>query len=187
MGRSHEDKPVMINEGIRIERIVAGLQARGIRLDKQSDRETGTARAFLSVHDRDLHFVEELEKHLAPLKAAGKLAVWHQGKGLPGSSQSQDIARELRAADLVLLIVSPDYLASDKHLEEARIAMDLSKSEDVRVVPILVRPASWELTPFGKLAPLPQDRRPVVLQPNADQAYVDIAKAIGAVLSDNDF
>ena len=176
-----------INQGIRIERIVAGLRLKGVHFEKHLERGGSVARAYISAHAKDFQFVEELEKHLAPLKNAGKILVWHWGKATPGSTPSDDAARELRAADLVLIVASPDYLNSAEHLEEAKIAIERSKHEDVRVVPILARPSSWEYASFGKLQPLPQDRLALVRQPSIDQAYVDIAKAIGAILCDNDF
>jgi Trypsin-like peptidase domain len=80
--RPSTEERVFINQGIRVERIVAGLQAKGIQLEEPSGRGEGSARAYLSVYVSDLHFVNELEKYLAPLKGAGKLSVWHLGKDL---------------------------------------------------------------------------------------------------------
>jgi V8-like Glu-specific endopeptidase len=185
--RPSANEHVYINQGIRIERIISGLRTKGIQIGEQLGRGGEEARAYLSVHASDLPFAEDLEKHLAPLRSAGKLSVWHRGKAHPGSTPSDDAARELRAADLVLIILSPDYVASTEHIEEAKNALERSKREGVRVVPVLARPSSWELTPLGGLQPLPQDRCPLVLQQSADQAYVDIAKAVGAILSDNYF
>jgi hypothetical protein len=99
-----------------------------------------------------------------------------------------EVAAHLAAADLILLLLSPDYIASDDlHAEMMRALA--RKAVGVKVVPIFVRPvASAEVAPVEKLEPLPKNRRPVTTWMNRDEAWQDVVRGIlrALKLSDED-
>jgi len=82
-----------------------------------------------------------------------------------------------------LLLVSPDFLASDYCYEkELSRAMQRHEAKDAKVLPVILRPCEWTVAPFGKLLSAPKDGKPVVMWPNVDEAFLDITRAIRSAL-----
>lgn len=136
---------------------------------------------FLSYSHKDEVLRNQLETHLAMLKRQGVVSVWHDRRLIAGDNVDQGIAKELDAADIILLLVSPDFLASDYcySVEVAR-ALERYASGDARVIPVILRPCDWHATPFGKLLASPTDGRPVTKWADPDDAFLEITKAIRA-------
>jgi hypothetical protein len=68
---------------------------------------------FFSYSHADAEFRDQLEKHLAILKRQGRIDVWHDRKIVAGDKLDDRISEHLEKADIVLLLVSSDFLASE--------------------------------------------------------------------------
>lgn len=134
---------------------------------------------FYSYAREDEHLRNELEKRLSLLVRQGVIAGWRHRKIVPGTDWSQDIDRHLSEASVILLLISPDFLASDYIFSvEMGQALDRHNAGQARVIPIILRPVDWEASPFGKLQVLPRDAKPATTWPNRDEAFLDIARGI---------
>jgi len=143
----------------------------------------GRVRVFLSYSHRDERLRQELEKHLAPLRRGGLIADWHDGKILAGTECDREINRHLDDADLILLLCSPDFIASDYcYTKEMRRALERHHEGSAVVVPIIVRPSDWHATPFGKLLALPKDGKPVTSWSSRDEAFFNTAQGIRRIV-----
>jgi len=141
--------------------------------------ETVPVRAFVSYSHQDERFLRGLESHLAILKRQGLLELWHDRKISPGRDLHNEIDQNLERCRVVLLLVSPDFIASDYcYGREMERAMSMHKDGRASVVPIVVRPVDWTAAPFAKLRLLPKDGRPITSWKNRDEAYLDIARGI---------
>ena len=128
---------------------------------------------------------DELEKHLSNLKRQYRLNTWHDRVILPGEDWEQAIDKNLNTSHLVLLLISPDFMASDYcYNKEMTKALERERKGLCRIIPILLRPTDWEGAPFSHLQMLPTDTRPVTSWPDHDQAFWDIAIGIRMVLKD---
>jgi hypothetical protein len=136
---------------------------------------------FFSYSHKDEGLRNELETHLAMLKREGVISAWHDRRLVAGDEINSRIASELDQADIILLLVSPDFLASDYcyGIEVAR-ALERHAAGEARVIPIILRPCDWKRAPFGKLLAAPTDGRPVTKCPDRDDAFLDITNAIRA-------
>src|SRR5437867_1884478 len=104
----------------------------------------------------------ELEKHLAILKRQGIIDDWYDRDIDPGTPWDQAIRERLNKARIILLLISPDFLASDYCWDtEMKQAMGRHKNGQVCVMPIILRPVHWENEEFGKLQALPKDAMPI--------------------------
>jgi hypothetical protein len=122
--------------------------------------------------------------HLSPLERSGKAMIWHAGKLLAGDVGRRAIEKHLRAADVILLLVTPDFLASDAlHDEQLRPALARSETEGARVVPILAKPCAWKASALAKLEPLPRNRTPIVLWPHQDEAWAEVVDGLNEVFT----
>lgn len=143
-----------------------------------SEHGTGV-KVFISYSHKDEKLKNELLEHLALLKRLGVIAQWHDRKIPPGSHFSQEIDIHLESAQIILLLVSAHFLASDYCYEkEMERALQKHKLGQAHVIPIFLRPCDWNGAPFGKLQGLPLDAKPVSKWSNRDQAFEAITKGI---------
>ena len=99
---------------------------------------------FYSYAHEDELLREQLEKHLSLLKRQGFISGWHDREILPGATWAQEIDVHLESASIVLLLVSPDFLASDYCYEvEMQRALERHRCGETRVIPIILRPCDW--------------------------------------------
>jgi hypothetical protein len=89
------------------------------------------------------------------------------------------IDKDLRTADIILLLISPTFMATD-FVDEKEIGLAVERHErgEARVIPIIVRPADWEWAPFGKVQPLPEEAKPITEWSNRDEAWLKVASGI---------
>lgn len=139
----------------------------------------GQISVFYSYSHRDEVFRQELEAHLSFLRRGNLIAEWHDRKIDAGDEWKAQIDRHIGTADIVLLLVSADFIASDYCWgEEMTKALARHEREEARVIPVILRPCRWTSTPLGKLQAVPKDAKPVSEWSNRDAAFDDIAAAI---------
>ena len=140
-------------------------------------------RLFISYAPADERYCQRLEIHLAPLKREGLIVPWHTRMIEPGSARTDDIERHLAAADIILLLVSADFVATD-HLFEDELTWALARhaAGAARVIPVIVTPVDFQKTPFAGLQPLPPGGRPVSTWPDPEAALFDVARGIRRVV-----
>lgn len=146
------------------------------------DELTRPVKLFYSYSHTDEDLRERLVKHLSLLKRQGVIADWSDRKIEEGYEWAGEIDYSLKTAQVILLLISSDFLASDYCYDvEMRRAMERHESGEARVVPVILRPCDWENAPFGKLQALPRGARPVTLWANYDEAFENIARHIREV------
>ena len=134
---------------------------------------------FFSYSHKDEALRDQLAAHLKILERQKIIAFWHDRKILPGTEWSGDINYSLSQADIILLLVSADFLASDYCWDiEIQKALDRHEAGDATVIPVILRPVDWSSAPFAKLQALPKNAQPVVTWTPPDLAFMDIAKGI---------
>lgn len=142
------------------------------------------ANVFFSYSHKDEALRDELEVHLAMLKREGAISAWHDRKILAGDELNGQIDARLNDADVILLLVSPDFLNSTYcHDVEMKRAMELHAEGKTRVIPIILRHSDWKSSaPFAKLLAVPTDGKPVVKWPDRDEAWLNIVEQLRAAL-----
>lgn len=134
---------------------------------------------FFSYSHADEELRDQLEQQLAILKRQKIIETWHDRRITAGSEIDHSISTELETADIILLLVSPAFLASDYCYDrEMMRAMERHHAGSARVIPVILRPCDWHDAPFGKLMATPTDGKPVTLWPDRDQAFLDVTRAI---------
>ncbi len=148
--------------------------------NKQADA-TGPIDVFISYAQDDEKFKQELEKHLKLLTRQKIIHSVHSESIAPGDSRQQDIANLIDQAQIILLLVSQNFLASDQLYDyEMMHAMKKHDAGAARVIPVILRPADLKGTPFEGLRSLPRDDKPVG-SPGNDVAWSKIAEEIRQV------
>ena len=141
---------------------------------------------FFSYAHEDEALRDKLAKHLSLLQRQGVVTLWHDRNINTGTDWSYSIDQHLQIAEIILLLVSANFIASDYcYSIEMQRAMDRSDREEAIVIPIILRPVDWESAPFGRLQALPKDAKPVATWSNVDQALLNTAEGIRRVIKDN--
>jgi hypothetical protein len=114
---------------------------------------------FYSYSHKDEDLRLKLETHLAALRRGGLIAEWHDRKLEPGDAWKDEIDRHLTSADIVLLLVSSDFIASDYCWgEEMTKALARHARGEARVIPVILRACRWQSTPLARLQAVPKLR-----------------------------
>ena len=138
---------------------------------------------FFSYSHKDEALRDQLEVHLSALKRDGAIATWHDRRITAGDPLGQRIDEQLEHADLILLLVSPDFLASDYcHEVEMQRALARHAEGSARVIPVILRPCDWQHSPFAHLLAAPTDGKPITRWPDQDEAFLDVVRQIRAAL-----
>jgi hypothetical protein len=139
-------------------------------------------KVFFSYSHKDEDLRNELEIHLSSLKRQGIISTWHDRRIAAGEEFAGKISKNLESANIILLLVSPYFIASDYCYEvEMKRAIEKHESGEASVIPVILHPCDWHGTPFGKLLSTPTDGKPVSKFPNLHDAFLDITLAIRAV------
>lgn len=140
-------------------------------------------KVFISYVKEDEEVKDKLERFLFGLKQSDTIEVWNAQAVLAGGELAKEISRELHKADLILLIVSIDFINSGTiWRNELEVAMKRHESQEAKVIPIRARSADWGFMPFKGLQGLPADGKTISELPDKDKAYTEIAAAIKEVV-----
>ncbi len=153
----------------------------------QSTQESrnSSVELFYSYAHRDEKFRNQLEIYLKLLERQKLITSWHDRRITASTEWAGAIDSHLQSAQIILLLVSADFLASDYIYDvELKQAMERHEAGEARIIPIILRPCDWTTSPFSKLQALPKDAKPVTKWANRDEAWANIAAGIRAVIQE---
>ncbi len=139
-------------------------------------------RIFISYSHADENYRHEFGKHLESLKHQKIVEIWHDRSITPGQEWSDSINTELNRSDIILLLISSDFISSNYCYEiEMNLAISRHESGDAVVIPVILRPCDWTDLPFGRFQAATKDGKPVVKYPSLDDAFLEITQNIKAI------
>ena len=117
----------------------------------------GPIKVFVSYAHADHSLKQEFDQHLSVLKHGTFVDVWSDPDIPPGAEWNDQILRRLDEADLILMLVSPAFLASEFiRTTEMPRAMERHVAGTAKVIPIILRDVAWRSTALSKLQALPR-------------------------------
>lgn len=138
-------------------------------------------KVFILNDPADNSYLQDLDKQLAGMARRGKISKWNTNQIIAGNSISATLDQELRDSQMVVLLVSADYLASDRCYDIQEKAINLGK----RILPIIIRHCLYEDDDYiNAHAQLPQQDgvvTPVAAWEDKDKAMAQIAGHIRAL------
>jgi hypothetical protein len=138
-------------------------------------------KVFCCYAREDEALLSRLRTQLIPLQREGLIEIWHDGEISAGSEWETELHKQLDIAQVILLLVSPRFMASDYCYDvEMKTAVERHNRGEAHVVPIILSPVHWEEAPFGqlKLKALPKNAKPVTTWRNRDEAIFNVADGI---------
>lgn len=117
---------------------------------------------FIAYSREDAELRSSLDNHLSGLKRREYINTWHDGQIVAGTEWENEIEDHLSTADIILLLISSDFIASDYCYDiEMRKAISRHEIGDAVIIPILLRPCDWSDLPFSKIQGLPQNGKAI--------------------------
>lgn len=173
----HEEQLVRVD----VQKVLDGIDG-DLRVSPFSPSQTKKLRqvriAFSYSH-KDEELRDQLEIHLKLLQRQAVIRTWHDRRILAGEEWRCAIDEAFAQADVILLLVSSDFIASEFCYEaEMRTALDRHRRGDAIVIPILVRACDWASAPFADLQGLPLPMRPIASWENRDEAWLTVVNGI---------
>jgi len=146
---------------------------------------TPPLKVFLSyAHANEAHR-KRLATHLSALEDEGLITIWHDRKITGGREWAGAIDDALHSADIVLLLISADFLDSDYCSDvELTEAIRLHNAAQARVVPVILRSCDWEHSRFARFNALPPDGEPVVEAEYPDRRFLAVAQGLRAIVAE---
>src|SRR5215472_3283945 len=136
-------------------------------------------KTFLCYSHKDEALIDRLKIQLKSLQRQGYIDIWYDRDISAGTEWQREIDKQLNMAQLILLLVSPDFLNSDYcYSLEMKRALERHEFGEARVIPIIVRSINFKDAPFSKLQALPKDARPITSWSDIDEAFLSIEEGI---------
>ncbi len=135
---------------------------------------------FFSYSHKDEALRDELEIHLSTIKRQGVIETWHDRRIGGGNEFGKAIDENLEQSEVILLLVSPYFIASD-YCYDVEMQRAIQKHEDgtAKVIPVILHPCDWRSTPFGRLLATPKDGKPISrYPPNYHDAFLEVVNVV---------
>lgn len=141
------------------------------------------AKLFFSYCHVDEALRDRLEKHLSMMKNQGLIETWHDRGIMAGDNLNASIDANLEVADIILLLVTADFLASKYCFSiEMKRALERQREGTARVIAVILEHCDWQSAPFSDSLVVPKDGKPVTSWANEAEAWTDVTKQIRAVV-----
>jgi predicted ATPase len=144
----------------------------------------GPISVFFSYSHQDARLQTQLLTHMAGLARQSLILPWFDGQIGAGTDWRRCIEEKLGSADLILLLISSHFAASDFCCSEMERALARAAAGEAEVLPVLLRPVDWPGAPYRHLNLLPENGRPVSLWRHRDDAFASIVRGIRSHLLD---
>jgi hypothetical protein len=130
---------------------------------------------FYAHEDEDL--LEKLARHLSGLNT-DEISIWDARNIDPGRDRTEEINTYLNTADLILLLISSDFISSDECDKVMLRALKQQNTPQSHVIPIILRPGHYKDEPFSNLQALPRNGKAITTWPNADEAFSHVVTSV---------
>jgi hypothetical protein len=138
---------------------------------------------FICYSHADEAIKDELIKHLAALRRGGFVSYWHDRQIAPGDDWDEQIKQQLNNADIIIPLISSDFLASEYCIETEMVtALRRHESGEARLIPVIIRPCDWQTMSFSKIQALPKDAKAISQWVDKDAAILDVVNGIKRML-----
>ncbi|MEM9823467.1 MAG: FISUMP domain-containing protein [Bacteroidota bacterium] len=139
---------------------------------------------FIAYSKADKAFLDDLVTQLRSVERIGLIDAWHDGEIEVGSNREEAILQAMQEAEIVLLLISADFLASEFAYEkEIKVAKMLHKEGKAVMIPIIIRDCAWQYVfpdESEQKMVLPRNQVPINNRQwdTPDQAFKEVVDAV---------
>ncbi len=144
---------------------------------------------FISYSHQDDSYHKDLLVHLRPLEKAGVVDAWSDSRIKAGSLWKNEIEEALKKAQVAILLISPDFLASDFIVDaELPMLLEKARSAGTRILPVILRACRFTRDPkLSVFQAINDPSKPLAALENwqRDETYDRIVREIEATTSNS--
>jgi hypothetical protein len=149
----------------------------------QKSQKTKPVKIFISYSKSDIDYLNSFKKHLKPLERNGSITMWDDSKLGAGDVWKVAIEYQLSTADIIIFLVSSDMIATDFVWDvEMKIAFSRHISNDVIIVPVILRDCGWQQTNFVNLNALPNKGTPISTFKPQDEGWALVYNKVNELI-----
>ena len=138
-----------------------------------------SVKVFISYSHKDEFYKNQLETHLKILQRQNLISVWNDRRIVAGENWGNEIDSNLEAAQIILLLISADFIASDYCYDiEMLRAIEKHNGREAVLIPIPIRKCNWSKAPFGAIQAATRDAKPVKSWKDKDAAWTIVSNEI---------
>ena len=136
---------------------------------------------FIAYSQADKALLDRLVIQLRSVERFGLIDSWHDGEIQAGSNREEAILAAMRKAEVILLLISADFLASEFSYEkEIKLAKELHDQKSAVMIPVILKDCFWQ-DAFPGLIVLPRNGKAVVNKKHwqsPDQAFQEVVQTV---------
>ena len=168
-----------------VQQLLNGVDLAGTRQKNEPQYDKARVKIFYSYAHKDEYYRNKLETHLKILERTGVIDQWHDRNIDAGEDWKTAIDENLERADIILLLVSADFIASDYCWEkEMTRAIERRNAGEATVIPVIIRDVNWKSAPFAAFQTLPDEAKAVQLWSNEDSAWKSVSEGIEKLVNE---
>jgi O-acetyl-ADP-ribose deacetylase (regulator of RNase III) len=159
--------------------IALNTEERVTVVQREQSRRLKAAKVFISYARQDEQLRNKLWKNLGGLRTGGYISGWSDDQIIAGQEWEDEIIRRLDESDIVLLLVTENFLGSEfiGRVERPR-ALERHSQGEVIVIPVILRDVYWKIAGLEEFQALPKGGKAVSTWDNQDTAYKNIAEGL---------
>lgn len=139
----------------------------------------GELKIFLSYAHKDKHDRDVFLSHFSSLTKTENISIWTDLEIDPGTKWNAEIERSLNNADLIIFLVSANFISSEYiYKNELAKAFELQEANKLSIIPILLSNVSLTGMLLESLQTLPTDPRFIESWSNRNDAWVNVIEGI---------
>ncbi|MDD5323628.1 MAG: COR domain-containing protein, partial [Methylococcales bacterium] len=166
-----------LKKRVAISELLDGVEEPAMR----DETELLPVKAFVSYAHKDLEYLKALRTALSPLMRLQKLQLWDDRDIEAGVEWRKELFQQLEEADIVLCLVSADFVASDFcYQQEFGAALAAHHRGDKTIVPVKLRKTDWKDLPLSEIQGTPGEW--ITSAPNKDEAWTKVSESLRPAL-----
>lgn len=166
-----------VKKDLKIKDLLDGVEEPAMR----DEVEQLPVRAFVSYSHKDLEYLKELRSALAPLMRLQKLQLWDDRDIDAGDDWEKVIFQQLEEADIVLCLISADFVASDFcYKKEFGAALEAHRKGEKTTVPVILRKTDWQDLLLAGIQGTPGQW--IALAKDKDEAWTKVSESLRLTL-----
>jgi internalin A len=139
---------------------------------------------FISYSHKDNRFRDQLRGALTAYERKGEINSWDDTEIVPGQKWEPEILGKLERADIVVLLLSNDFIKSNYCYQ---VEMDRARERDATgecaIVPIVVRACRYDKLELGKIQAIIPEAKPIEEHKHRDAAWLEVTKQLDRVIA----